>query len=75
MKHTLALSALAVLQGEMEILAWSYGKISHSLAVRETWHICQAVLELEPWPIVGLCCEDWCSVLLWKLGIEIREEG
>lgn len=52
-KHTLALSALAVLRGEMETLAWSYGKISSCSAVREAWDIRQAALEWEPWPIRG----------------------
>lgn len=46
-KHTLALSSLAVLQGEMQILACSSGR-----TVRETWDICQAALELESWPIL-----------------------
>lgn len=26
-------------------------------------------------PSVGLCFKDWCSMLLWKLGSEIFEDG
>lgn len=75
MKHTLALSTLAVLQGEMEMLAWSYGKTSPSVQLGRHGTFVRLHWSWNLGPPAGLGFKEWCSVLVWKLGAEIDEEG
>lgn len=74
-KRTLALCALAVLQGEMEILAWSYGKTSPSVQLGRRGTFVRLHCRWNLGSSIGLHFKEWYSVLLWKLGTKIHDEG
>lgn len=74
-KHTLALSAWAVLQVEMEILAWFYGKTSHAVQFGRHGTFVRLHWSGNLSPSIDLCFKDWCSLLLWKLDSQILEKG